>query len=86
MSEQEEKKQAEPKAKTVKIRALRPITDPNTNIVVAPGNVIDVTEAQAADLTRDMTNVGVFAFRGERYNTDGEVKRHSLKRAEMFAR
>ncbi len=85
MSEQEEKKQAAPKTKTVKIKVLRPITDPNTNIVANAGDVIEVTEAQALELTRGMKNVGSFAFRGERYNVDGEVKRHSLQRAELVA-
>lgn len=81
----EDTKQEKTKAKTVKIKALRHITDPNTNIVAEPGTILEVTEAQAADLTREMKNKGAFAFRGERYNVDGEVRRHSLKRAELVA-
>jgi hypothetical protein len=78
-------KAKEEKATTIKVKALRPIVDPNTNVVAAPGTVIEVTESQAAELTREMKNVGAFAFRGERYVPDGDVKRHSLKRAEVVA-
>ncbi len=84
MSEQAKKEEVTKSAvKLVKVRALRPITNPATNIVVSPGQTIDVTEEQAAELTKDMK--GAYAFRGERYNVDGEVKRHSLKRAELVA-
>lgn len=70
-----------PKAKLVKVRALMPFENPATKLVVIPGQCVEVTQEIAAELTKDFK--GQYAFSGERYSVDGDVKRHPCKRAEI---
>lgn len=79
----EEAKQ-EAQAPMIKVRALLPFENPNTKLVMLPGQICELTKEQAAEFLRDLGG-GSFAFRGERYAVDGDVKRHSYRRAELVA-
>lgn len=81
MAEPTKEKATEPKADTVTVRCLQPFTNPNTQIVMIPGQTCEVTRDQAAQLTKEIS--GSLAFRGERYAADGDVKRHSHRRAQI---
>lgn len=70
------------KVETVKIKVLRPIAV--GGIVRNPGDIVEVTAAEAKEFCAEVS--GPHAFRGERYADDeGEVKRHSLKRAKLVS-
>lgn len=68
---------------TTKVRALMPFENPLTKQVVLPGQTAEVPADFAVELQRDLG--GQYAFRGERYSADGDVKRHACKRAELVA-
>jgi hypothetical protein len=73
----------QPKIEMVKVKLLRPYLHETTKRVHQPGEIIDVSKEDAKWLTSE--SWGAYAFRGERHIVDGDVKRHSLKRAELVA-
>ena len=52
----------------------------NTRIV-KPGQIVEVTKAQARDLCAKIH--GAYAFSGERHIKDGDCKQHDLRRARL---
>jgi hypothetical protein len=85
MAEKTEETKQEAKAVAkVKVRCLMPFENPNTKQVMLPGQTCDLSAEQAAEFTRDFGG-GAFAFRGERFQVDGDVKRHPSRRAEVVA-
>ena len=79
-----------PTTKMVKIQALRDIRidrpgpDGKTqHLNVKRGEVVEVTESEAKEFC-DKIFKAHYAFSGERYETDGEVRKHHIVRAKRL--
>ncbi len=83
MAEKQEAKAGEqPAVKLAKVRVLRPFLNSRTRLIEGRiGSIVEVPEADLPELTKDFG--GQMAFRGERFVSDGDVKRHECRRAEL---
>lgn len=77
----EAEKKADAKEKLVSVRALRPFE--HSGRVVIAGEVVDVAESRAKELTRKVE--GPFDFFGERIEKTRDHRRANLAKAELVA-
>ncbi len=68
--------------KTVKVKVMQAFINNRTRLIEAPGAIAEVFATDVPELTRDFG--GQYAFRGERYSNDGDVKRNKCVRAELI--
>lgn len=82
---QETKAEAEKvEVKLAKVKVLRPFLNNRTRMVEGKiGAVVEVFADDVKDLTQDFT--GNFSFKGQRHESDGDVRRQSCRRAELVA-